>query len=179
MTSNITSDIDSDIWGVVLWHHSFWTLISQHLWYHSQYRSSGTVISELGWCDIGVPYISDSDLGVLWLWYQVNPYLRQPVPKAYRKCCVKFWTTPSVRTGFPAVIKHSLSEHLKCLKWNDLTSANLIFLERRMRSAAKRVEQSSGYGYLSKIEWFSLRLFWPEKVTSTDWTRNVGNVLSP
>jgi hypothetical protein len=32
--------------------------------------------------------------------------------------------------------------------------------ERRrlgMRSAAKRVEQSLGYGYLSKMEWFSLR----------------------
>ncbi len=55
----------------------------------------------------------------------------QPVHKVYQKCCVKFRTTPSVRTGFPAVIKHSLSEHLKCLKsktWNDLTSANLFFL---------------------------------------------------
>ncbi len=84
----------------------------------------------------------------------------QPVPKAYRKWCVKFQMTPSVRTGFPAVIKHSLSQHLKCLKsktWNDLTSANLFFLGRRMRSAAKRVEQLSGYGYLSKMEWFSLR----------------------
>jgi hypothetical protein len=40
----------------------------------------------------------------------------QPVPKSYQKCCVKFQTTPSVRTGFPAVIQHSLSEHLKCLK---------------------------------------------------------------
>jgi hypothetical protein len=37
----------------------------------------------------------------------------QPVPKAYRKCCVEFRTTSSVRTGFPAVIQHSLSEHLK------------------------------------------------------------------
>ncbi len=88
----------------------------------------------------------------------------QPVPKAYRKWCVEFrptpWWSPSVRTGFPAVIQHSLSEHLKCLKsktWNDLTSANLFFLERRMRYAAKRVEQSLGYGYLSKMEWFSLR----------------------
>ncbi len=85
--------------------------------------------------------------------------LVQPVPKAYRKCCVKFQTTPSVRTGFPlaAVIQHSLAEHLKCLKsktWNDLTLANLFFLERRMRS--KRVKQSLGYGYLSKREWFSL-----------------------
>ncbi len=64
--------------------------------------------------------------------------LSQPVPKAYRKWCVKFRTTQSVRTGFPAVIQHSLSEHLKRLKlktWNDLTSAN-FFLEHRMRSAA-------------------------------------------
>ncbi len=84
----------------------------------------------------------------------------QPVSKVCRKWCVKFQTTPSVRTGSPAVIQHSLSEHLKCLKsktWNDLTSANLFFLERKMRSAAKRVEQSLGYCYLSKIEWFSLR----------------------
>ncbi len=54
----------------------------------------------------------------------------QPVPKAYRKYCVKFPTTPSVRTGFPAVIQHSLSEHLKCLQaktWNNLSSANLFF----------------------------------------------------
>jgi hypothetical protein len=41
---------------------------------------------------------------------------QQPVPKAYRKFCVQFQTTPSVQTGFPAVIQHSLSEHLKCLK---------------------------------------------------------------
>ena len=84
----------------------------------------------------------------------------QPVPKAYRKWCVKFRTTTSLRTGLIGVIQHSLSEHLKCLKsktWNDLTSANLFFLERRMRSAAKRVEPSLGYGYLSKMEWFSLR----------------------
>ncbi len=89
----------------------------------------------------------------------------QPVPKAYRKWCVKFRTTPSVQTGFPAVIQHSLSEHLKCLTWksktwNDLTSANLFVLERRMRSAAKRVEQSLVYGYLSKMEWVSLRSHW-------------------
>ncbi len=80
--------------------------------------------------------------------------------KAYRKWCVKFRLTPSVWTGFLAVIKHSLSEHLKCLKsktWNDLTSANFFFVECRMRSAAKRMEQSLGYGYLSKMEWFSLR----------------------
>ncbi len=85
-------------------------------------------------------------------------YLQQPVPQAYRKWCVKFRPTPSVRTGFPAVIQHSLSEHLKCLKsktWNDLTSANLFFWECRMRSAAKRVEQSLGSGYPSKMEWFS------------------------
>ncbi len=84
----------------------------------------------------------------------------QPVPKADRKCCIKFWTTPSVRTGFPALIQHSLSEHLKCLKpktWNDLTLANLFFLERKMRSAAKWVEQSLGCWYLSRMEWFSLR----------------------
>ena len=92
------------------------------------------------------------DIGYTWY--------HQPVPKAYRKCCVKFRTTTSLRTGLIGVIQHSLSEHLKCLKsktWNDLTSANLFFLERRMRSAAKRVEQSLGYGYLSKMEWFSLR----------------------
>jgi hypothetical protein len=35
--------------------------------------------------------------------------------------------------------------------------ANLFFLERKMRSAAKRVEHSSGYWYQSKMEWFSLR----------------------
>jgi hypothetical protein len=37
--------------------------------------------------------------------------------------------------------------------------ANLFFfkLERKMRSAAKRVEQSLGYWYLSKMEWVSLR----------------------
>jgi hypothetical protein len=40
----------------------------------------------------------------------------QPVHKAYRKCCVKFRTTPSVRTGFPAVIQHLLSEHLSKIK---------------------------------------------------------------
>ena len=84
----------------------------------------------------------------------------QPVPKPRWKCCVKFRTTTSLRTGLIGVIQHSLSEHLKCLKsktWNDLSSANLFFLERRMRSAAKQVEQSLGYGYLSKMEWFSLR----------------------
>ncbi len=85
--------------------------------------------------------------------------MRQPVPKSYRKCYVKFQTTvtPSVQTGFPAVIHHSLSGHLKCLTWkpktwDDLTSANLFFLERRMRSAANLVKQSSGYGYLSQID---------------------------
>jgi hypothetical protein len=83
-----------------------------------------------------------------------------PVPKAYRKCCVKFLATPSVRTGFPAVIQHSLSEHLKMSKIKNLKQFNFgqsVFLERRMRSAAKRVEQSWGYGYLSKMEWFPLR----------------------
>ncbi len=56
----------------------------------------------------------------------------QPVLKAYRKWCVKFRMTPSVRTGFPAVIQHSVSQHLKCLKsktWNDLTSANMFFFQ--------------------------------------------------
>ncbi len=60
-----------------------------------------------------------------------------------------------------AVIQHSLSEHLKCLKsktWNDLTSANLFFSGSKMCSSAKRVEQSLGYWYLSKMEWFCLRL---------------------
>ncbi len=52
-------------------------------------------------------------------------YIRgiQPVPKAYRKWCVKFRTTPSVWTGFPAVIKHSLSEHL-ALKIKNLKQCN-------------------------------------------------------
>ncbi len=71
------------------------------------------------------------------------------VQKSYRKWCVQFQTTPLVWTGFPAVIKHSLSEHLKCLKsktWNDLTSANLFLLEHRMRSGAKRVEQHWAMG---------------------------------
>ncbi len=88
----------------------------------------------------------------------------QPVPKAYRKWWAKFRSTPSVRTGLPAVINHSLSKHLKGLEsktWNDLTSANLFLLERRMRSAAKQLEQSLGYEYLSKMEWFSLR---PQRV---------------
>jgi hypothetical protein len=31
-----------------------------------------------------------------------------------------------------------------------------IFLERKMRSAAKLVEQPLGYWYLSKMEWFYL-----------------------
>jgi hypothetical protein len=35
---------------------------------------------------------------------------------------------------------------------NQFFSANLFFSERRMRSAAKRVEQLLGYGYLSKME---------------------------
>ncbi len=48
----------------------------------------------------------------------------KPVPKAYRKCCVKFLTTPSVRTGFPAVIQHSHSEHLKRLKPKNLRQSN-------------------------------------------------------
>ena len=70
-----------------------------------------------------------------WIW-SMHPGIYQcdlqPVPKAYRKCCVKFLTTPSVWTGFPAVIQHSLSNHFKCLKsktWNNLTSssANLFF----------------------------------------------------
>jgi hypothetical protein len=62
----------------------------------------------------------------------------QSIPKSDRKCCVKIQTTPSVRTGFPAVIQHSLLKHLKCLKsktWNDLTLANLLFLERKTGSA--------------------------------------------
>jgi hypothetical protein len=46
------------------------------------------------------------------LYYSYCSY--QLVPKGYQKCCVKFRTTPSVRTGFPAVIQHSLSEHLNC-----------------------------------------------------------------
>ncbi len=50
--------------------------------------------------------------------FDIHVIMRPPVPKADRKCCVKFRTTPSVRTGFPAVIQHSLSEHLKCLKPN-------------------------------------------------------------
>ncbi len=123
-------------------------------------------------CQVYIPgifhgFASDTHGHIPGIVYQVSWYHRfskslygQPVPKAYRKCCVKFRTTPSVRAGFPAVIKHSLSEHLKWLKsktWNDLSSANLFFLERRMRSAAKRVEQSLGYGYPSKMEWFSLR----------------------
>jgi hypothetical protein len=51
---------------------------------------------------------------------------RQPVPKAYRKWCVTFRTTPSVRTGLPSVIQHSLSEHLKRLKlkiWSNIKNA--------------------------------------------------------
>jgi hypothetical protein len=38
-----------------------------------------------------------------------------------------------------------------------LTLANLFFLERKRRSAAKLVEQSLGYYYLSKMELFCLR----------------------
>jgi hypothetical protein len=85
----------------------------------------------------------------------------QLVPKAYRKWCVKFQTTQSVRTGFPAVIQHAPSELLKYLKpktWNNLTSAKLsVLFECRMRSAAKMVEQALSYWYLSWMEWFSLR----------------------
>jgi hypothetical protein len=36
----------------------------------------------------------------------------------------------------------------------DLLSARRVSAE--LRSAAKTVEQSLGYGYLSKMEWFSL-----------------------
>ncbi len=82
-------------------------------------------------------------------------YTNNPFPKPIENVALN----SLVRTGFPAVIQHSLSEHLKCLKpktWNNLTSTNLFFLRRRMRSAAKRVEQSMGNGYLSKMEWFSL-----------------------
>ena len=39
-TPDITSDIDSDIGGVVLWYHRFWTLLSQHLSgsYHNYWK---------------------------------------------------------------------------------------------------------------------------------------------
>jgi hypothetical protein len=79
-TPDITSDIDSDIGGVVLWYHWLWTVISQPLWYHSQYRRSGTVISELGWCDIGawVPDIGDSDSDIGFLWVAVTVISGKP-----------------------------------------------------------------------------------------------------
>ncbi len=104
-----------------------------------------------------IPLHTDLNLKLV----QVNHWQLEPVPKADRKCCVKFRTTPSVRTGFPAVIQHSLSVRaFKMSKTKNLKRSNFgqsVFLERKMRSAAKRVEQSLGYWYLSGMEWFSLR----------------------
>jgi hypothetical protein len=49
----------------------------------------------------------------------------------------------------------------KMSKTKNLKRSNFgqyVFLELKMRSAAKWVEQSLGHWYLSKMEWFSLRL---------------------
>ncbi len=86
--------------------------------------------------------------------FNTRQLFSQPILKTYRKWCFKFRTTPLVRTGFPAVIQHWLSK-IKKLKRSNF--GHLFFLGRRMRSAVNRVEQSWGYWYLSKMEWFSFR----------------------
>ncbi len=117
--------------------------------------------------------------------YTISYTWYRPVPKSYRKCCVKFQTTPSVRTGFPAVIQHSLSENLKCLKletWNDQTSTNLFFQsaecapERILRSGAiiwLRVSKQDGMAFSSSPTCLSLtRVNQPIPGPTQFWCRN-------
>ncbi len=92
-------------------------------------------------------------------------YRDQPVPKAYRKCCVEFRTTPSVRslrTGFPAVIQHSLSENSNCRDsktWNDPTSANLLFYRAQNALCGKTGRAIIGL-LVSKQDGTSISHFW-------------------
>ncbi len=79
-------------------------------------------------------YITMVQIGNVYTWYiQSLVYTRilycsnwmiQPVPKAYRKWWVKFRKTPSIRTGFPAVIQHSLSVNLHVSKIKNLKRSN-------------------------------------------------------
>ena len=48
----------------------------------------------------------------------------QPVPKAYRKWCVKFRTTTSLRTGLIGVIQHLTLRALKMSKIKNLKRSN-------------------------------------------------------
>jgi hypothetical protein len=84
-----------------------------------------------------------------------------PFQKAYRKCCVKFRTTP-ISSDWLSICNSALTlRAFKMSKTKNLKRSYFgqsVFLERRMRSAAKRVEQSWDYWYLSKMEWFSLQV---------------------
>jgi hypothetical protein len=68
--------------------------------------------------------------------------------KIHQICCDEIQMTPSNRTGFPALTFPALKRCLKPKNSNYQISANLVFLERRMRSAAKLVERTSGHWFL-------------------------------
>ncbi len=72
-------------------------------------------------------------------------YMYQPVPKADRKCYVKFRTTPSLWTGLILLNRIAsahpfgpVAMHLKPKTSNDLKCFN-FFLGAQMRSAPKLV----------------------------------------
>ncbi len=60
-----------------------------------------------------------------------------PVPKAYRKWCVKFRTTPSVRTGFPAVIKHRALKMSKIKKLKRSNFGQSVFFREQNALCSK------------------------------------------